>query len=121
MAKVNVYDQGTNRTYTVSFDLKSSILNDGVLPLPSDFYLDVYTSMTNAAGSSFGHYVVKTLTDTAPGVVGAANDFSDLCKQYITYFINEMELLESSSSSSESSSSSSSSEGIITSSSSSSS
>lgn len=108
MASINIYDQGTNNTYKVSFELKSTILNNGLSPTPTDFYLDVSTTMKKTDGSSFGHYVVQSLTDTAPGIVGAANDFSDLCKQYITYFINEAQLIESSSSSSTSSSSSSS-------------
>lgn len=104
MATVNIYDSGTDRSFTVTFDLKSSVLSSTVTG-EVDYYIDVSTSLKKPNGASFGHYKIQTMSDYPPGgTIGTS--FDNLCSQYVKYFMDEAELVASSSSSSQSSSSS---------------
>ena len=130
MGSVNIYDSGKDTTYKVSFEIKSTLLNNDIGDATVgtgevDFYLDISTTMKKVDGTAFGHFIVRSYDDMPPGIAGPATDFTDMCEQYIQYFIDTAELIASSSSSSSygytSSSSSSSSYGMTSSSSSSSS
>jgi hypothetical protein len=107
MATVQIYNQGDDRQYTVTFALKSTLLKDQGVTGENDYYIDVSTTLTFPNKSSFGHFVVRDLSDVPPGYP-VATDFSNLCSSYISYFMDQSELVYSSSSSSNSSSSSSS-------------
>lgn len=109
MASVNVYDAGQDKTYKITFNIKSTYLNEdlGTATGLTDIYLDVSTTIKKVDGTSFGHFIVRSLDDVPPDVVSAANNFSDLCQKYISYFMDIGELIASSSSSSTSESSSS--------------
>jgi len=120
MSNITFYSEQSNKQYKVNFDLKFTYHVDGVGV--NEYYLDIYTSIPKKDGSSFDHYVVRTLDDYPPGG-STATDWTDMITQYINYFVEISEQIASSSSSSSStsSSSSSSSEGNSSSSSSSSS
>ena len=106
MASTNIYDQGNDRTYVVSFNVKNTLLSDVDATGVMDYYIDVSTTMRQLDGTVYPHYVVRNLSDVPPGYDTATN-FSNLCGKYISYFIDQTELIASSSSSSNSSSSSS--------------
>lgn len=108
MATVNIYDQGNDTTYNVSFNLKSTLLSNIDATGETDFYLDISTTMKKPDNTAFEHFIVRNLSDIPPGYVGDATSFSNLCSKYMTYFMDQSELIASSSSSSNSSSSSSS-------------
>ena len=107
MATVQIFHEEDGSTSTVSVSLSSAILSkiDGSpADMVRDSYLLVTTSIRRADGTAFPSYLVRDLSDTAPGS-GAATDFTDLVNGYIEYFVDQAELGQSSSSSSSSTSS----------------
>jgi hypothetical protein len=120
MATISILHEEDGSTSTVTVVLQSTILSDQ--DMARDAYLLISTNIKKVDGTAFPVYVIRDLTDVAPGA-GAATTFTILVNDYIDYFVNEAQLgysSSSSSSSSGSSSSSSSSEGYTSSSSSSS-
>lgn len=103
MAQVKIYHDEDDREYTVNFDLRQGLLDDG--SGESDFYIVINTTLRNALGVSYGEWRVRSLSDVPPGD-STATDFNDLCQKYIDYFMAESQLAESSSSEGYSSSSS---------------
>jgi hypothetical protein len=109
MATVQIKHEEDNSTSTVTITLQSTILSDQ--DMVRDSYLLISTNIKRVDGSGFPTYLVRDLTDVAPGA-GAATTWTELVNDYIEYFVAEAEFGQSSSSSSSSSdSSSSSSEG----------
>ncbi len=106
MAIVKIYEEESNKTYSVNFDLSKGILSPNVADPNSigkeEYYLLVYTDMKKYDGSSFGKYVIKSYADVPP-LYSAATSFSDLVNGWVQYFIEQTELGMSSSSSSSSS------------------
>ncbi len=111
MATISIYQAEDNRTYQVTVDVFTSVLDQTYL-LPSntydiDYYLRISTTLRKSIdNSSFPTYVVRTLNDVPPGY-SAASSFTELVDDYVEYFIAQAELGMSSSSSESSSSSSS--------------
>ena len=125
MATISILHEEDGSTSSVNVVLASAILSDQ--DMVRDSYLLVSTTIKKVDGTAFPIYLIRDLTDVAPGA-GAASTFTDLINDYVDYFVNEAQLGYSSSSSSSSSSggyssssSSSSSDGYSSSSSSSSS
>jgi hypothetical protein len=108
MATVQIFHEEDGRTSTVSINLASSILSD--MDMVRDTYLLVNTSIRKSDGSAFPAYLVRDLSDVAPGA-GVATDWTELVNGYIDYFVSDAGLGQSSSSSSSSTSESSSSSG----------
>ena len=104
MATIQIFHEETGSTYTVSAVLRSSILSDG--DMTRSAYLIISTTIRQLDGSVYPKYLVKDLTDIAPGA-GAATTFTELINGYIEYFVGQSQFGQSSSSSSTSSSSSS--------------
>ena len=108
MATVKVFDQKNGVTRTVSFNLRiGTVADEGTGA--TEYYVDVTTTIPQIDGTSFPNYTIRDLSDIPPGYVGDATSFSNLAGKYITYFLDQAELIQSSSSSSSSSTSSSSS------------
>ena len=121
MATISIYQVENNRTYQMTVNIASAVL-EKISGSPSDaavdYYLTVSTTLRKSSDNSlFPTYVVRGLYDVPPGYA-TASSFTELVDDYIEYFITQAELGMSSSESS--SSSSSSSMGITSSSSSSS-
>ena len=107
MSTIKVFDQSSGTTRTISFNLRTGIIADD-LTGSTVYYIDISTDIPRIDGTSFPAYTVESLSDIPPGYVGDATNFSNLCGKYITYFLDQSELIESSSSSEGYSSSSSS-------------
>jgi hypothetical protein len=110
MPTVSIYQAEDNKTYQVSVDINSSIL-DMVDGSPSncqtDYYLKITTTLKKAIdNSSHPIYIIRTLSDVPTGYLPAST-FTELVDYYVEYFINQAELGKSSSSSESSPSSSS--------------
>jgi hypothetical protein len=106
MATISVYHPENNRTYQVTVDIYSGVMDQNS-EIGSDYYFRISTTMRKQSdNSAFPVYVIRSLSDVAPGFP-VATSFTQLINDYVQYFINEQELGQSSSSSSESSSSSS--------------
>ena len=106
MATVQIYHEEDGRTSSISITLASAIVSD--MDMVRDSYLLISTGIRKLDGSGFPTFLVRSLSDTAPGA-GVATDFTDLVNGYVDYFVNEAEFGQSSSSSSSSTSESSSS------------
>ena len=106
---VQFWNDADGTYYRVNFTLQQSVLSysTGAITGGTEYYLLITTTMTYPNRSKFPTFLVRTLEDVPPGD-STATDFSDLCRKYINYFIDNSTLLESSSSSSSNSSSSSS-------------
>lgn len=110
MATISIYQEEDNKTYQVSVDINSSIL-DLVNGSPSngdiDYYLKITTTLKKSSdGSSFPTYVIRNMSDVPDGY-STATTFTELVDDYVQYFIDQAQLGQSSSSSESSSSSSS--------------
>jgi len=113
MARISVYQEETNRTYSVTAEALASVMDmvegsasDGDI----DYYIRISTNIPKVDGTSWPVYIIRKLTDNPPGVeYSTPSTFTELINQYVTYFITVSQLTESSSSSSSFSSSSSSS------------
>jgi len=104
MPTISIYQAEDNKTYQVSVDINSSIL-DMVDGSPSDcqtdYYLKITTTLKKAIdNSSHPIYIIRTLSDVPTGYLPAST-FTELVDDYVEYFINQAELGQSSSSSSE--------------------
>jgi len=104
MATIKILHEEDGSTSSVNVILASAILSDQ--DMVRDSYLLISTTIKKVDGTAFPTYLVRDLTDVAPGA-GASTTFTELVNDYIDYFVNEAELGQSSSSSSNSSSSSS--------------
>jgi len=125
MAEITIFNEEENKSYTMTVTLnRKSLKVSGTAVGASEYYLLITTDMLMGDGTAFPNFIVKNLTDVAPGASSPASDFSALMDGYVDYFVSNSSLIYSSSSSSSSfgnSSSSSSSELYSSSSSSSSS
>lgn len=103
MATISIYQEEDNKTYQVSVDINSSIL-DLVNGSPSngdtDYYLKITTTLKKSDGSSFPTYVIRNMSDVPDGY-STASTFTELVDDYVQYFIDQAQLGQSSSSSSE--------------------
>jgi hypothetical protein len=104
MPTISVYQAEDNKTYQVSVDINTAIL-DRVNGSPSDcqadYYLKITTTMRKAVdGSAHPIYIIRTLSDVPTGYLPATT-FTELVDDYVQYFIDQAELGQSSSSSSE--------------------
>lgn len=104
MGTISIYHEENNATYSVTFDLRSTLMSDG--DATYDYYLVVSTNIPKSDGTSFGTYTVKSLSDVPAGSTPPASTWTELCQWWIEYFMDQAELGYSSSSSTESSSSS---------------
>ena len=100
---VQFWNDADGTYYRVNFTLQQSVLSKstGAITGATEYYLLITTTMTYPDRSKFPTFLVRTLNDVPPGD-SAATDFSDLCRKYINYFINNSKLLETSSNSSSS-------------------
>jgi hypothetical protein len=104
MPTISIYQAEDNKTYQVSVDINTAIL-DRVNGSPSDYqadyYLKITTTMRKAVdGSAHPIYIIRTLSDVPTGYLPATT-FTELVDDYVQYFIDQAELGQSSSSSSE--------------------
>ena len=100
MATINIYSPEGAVYYQVNFNLQKSYLKDGAGD--DDIFLLIQTSIPKADGTQFPTIMVRTTADVPPGGVTATN-FSNVCQQWISYFIDGGDIIASSSSSSSSS------------------
>lgn len=120
MGIIYIYNEEDNSRLQINVELKYGFLASELASANrSEYYLEITPNFRKANGSAFNKFVVRTLTDVAPGATTPATDFQELIDDYVDYFMTAAEMALSSSSSSTSSSSSS--EGYSSSSSSSSS
>jgi len=110
MGTINIYNDENNTTYQVFVDLVSGYLSPedlgGTANGEFDIWLRISTNIPKDNISSYGQYVVRDLTDVAPGASSPADDFNALIQGYIDYFMSDAGMAMSSSSSSTSSGSS---------------
>jgi hypothetical protein len=107
MATVQIFHEEDSSRSTVTVNIASAILSTvGGSPadMVRDTYLLVTTTLRRVDGTAFPTFLVRDLSDTAPGSP-AASDFTELVNTYIDYFVDQAELGQSSSSSSSSTSS----------------
>lgn len=116
MGTINVYFDEDNRTYQVTATLKQGLLapelNTGGVDITDanmEFYLEISTNIRKLDGTLFPKYIVRSLSDVAPGSSPVTN-YTDLVNNYVNYFLVTAEMGMSSSSSSWNYSSSTSSE-----------
>jgi len=103
MAYVSIFNDEDNRYYRVNFDVKNSILADSNTST-NETCLLITTTLKTGLGEAFPTFLIRTLDDVPPGGTPPATDFTDLCKMYIEYFLDQSTIGLSSSSSSSSSS-----------------
>jgi hypothetical protein len=103
MSYVSIFNDEDNRYYRVNFDVKNSILANSNTST-NETCLLITTTMRTGLGAAFPTFLVRTLSDVPPGETPPATDFTDLCKMYINYFLEQSTIGFSSSSSSSSSS-----------------
>lgn len=113
MATISVYHDENNTTYTVNVALVQSFLSPemntggaGLTDANLEFYLTITTTIKKVDGTGFGTFIVRSLSDVAPGA-GAATSWTQLINDYVDYFLTATEMGMSSSSTSSTSSSSS--------------
>ena len=115
MAQVRIYNQEQNRFFNINFDLRQNIVSDGS-DVEVDYFLVVSTNIPRPDGSRFPTYTVKDLSDIPEDVEMSSEEienFTDLCRAYVSYFTVYGQQVESSSSEVESSSEESSSSEVI--------
>ena len=112
MATINVYHDEDNKTYQINVSLKQSFLSPelgtggaGLTDANLEFYLTINTTIKKVDNTGFGTYVVRSLSDVAPGA-GPASSWTELINDYVDYFLTAAEMGMSSSSTSSSSDSS---------------
>lgn len=103
MAQITIFNEEENQSYTMTVLLeRKSLKQDGVAVGESQYYLLISTDMLKGDGSAFENFIVKDLTDVAPGASSPASNFSTLLDGYVDYFVDNSGTVVSSSSSSSS-------------------
>lgn len=99
MASIKIYNEVNGNYYTVSFEIKRTILDDGIGSLET--YLLISTDIKKVDKSGFKPVTIRTLSDVPDdGGSPTATSFTDLCQRYIVYFQTAATFTQSSSSSS---------------------
>jgi len=103
MAIIPIFNEEENKSYTMTVTLnRKSLKQNGVAVGEAEYYLLVVTDMLKGDGSAYENFIVKDLTDVAPGAVTPAASFSALMDGYVDYFVQNSATVYSSSSSSSS-------------------
>ena len=100
MATVQIFHEEDGSTSTVTVSLQNGLLSDSLME--NESYLTISTSIRKVDGTVFPTYVIRDLTDVAPGASSPAVNFTTLVNGYIEYFVSQAEFGQSSSSSSSS-------------------
>lgn len=115
MGTISVYNDEDNKTYKVTANLKQGLLapdqnTDGAGKTLADveFYIEITTDIKKPDGTAYGKFIVRSLADVAPSIVGSpsftpntpATGWTQLLNDYVEYFLTASLMGWSSSSSS---------------------